>query len=169
MTLALEGADRFFGLGVHIYLGILHSLAIAMLLYSLIDYFWKSYWVDYGVGILFTIALAVTLYLSNGPLDWEDLTHSFPKDSWKLLVGMARAGDDYFSPMLTCALMFLGATVGKTVYKNRKPLTPAWFPKAWATPVLFLGQHSLEAYILHQPLSILSLWIILAPFGYHLR
>jgi uncharacterized membrane protein len=168
MTLALEFADRFTGLNVHIYLGILHSLAIAMLLYSFVDHFWKSFWVDYGVGIFFTILLAVTLYLSNGPLDWADLTGVFPKDGWKLLVGMARAGDDYFSPMLTCALMFLGAVVGKTVYHSRKPLTPAWFPKKWATPILFLGQHSLEAYILHQPASILALWIILAPFGYRL-
>jgi uncharacterized membrane protein len=211
MTLALEFADHLTNLNVHIYLGILHSLAIAMLLFSFAHVHWPepklltcpvswqknrrgrfgirvikalnhfslsfnkminaitgSYWTDYVLGILFTIALGVTLYLSNGPLGWTDMTNTFPKDGWKLVVGMARAGDDYFSPMLTCALMFLGAVVGKTLYKSRKPLTPAWFPKKWANPVLFLGQHSLEAYILHQPLSILALWIILAPVGYRL-
>jgi uncharacterized membrane protein len=168
MTLALECADHFTGLDVHIYLGILHSLAIAMLLYSFVDHFWKSYWVDYGVGIAFTIALGLTLYYSDCAVYYDYPVTNLPKDGWKLLLGLGHAGDDYFSPLLTCTLMFLGAVVGKTLYRKRQPLTPAWFPKKWANPILFLGQHSLEAYILHQPLSILALWIILAPFGYRL-
>lgn len=171
---------------IHIWIGILQSLSISMIVYSLVDHFFPSFWVDYALGIFFTIILGITLYVSNGPVHWKDLTNSIwnmdtlctngscnKYSEWflcifKIFFGLARAGDDYFSPFMTLALMFLGATVGKTLYKDRKSLISDKMPKKWATPIIWMGRHSLEIYILHQPALYLAILLMLMPSGYTL-
>lgn len=173
MTIFLEFADVFFlgyslkdPRGIHIYLGILQSLALILLLYSLIDAFFPSFWVDYGVGILFVILNGITLSIAyrNGSYQVANL----PEDWWQLFLGTARFGDDYFSPINTGAQLFLGATVGKTLYRQRKSVLPAWLPTAWAKPLLFLGNHSLVIYLFHMPAVYVILLLIMMPFGFRL-
>ena len=169
MTLLLEFGDYAFHLDVHIYLGILHSLAIGILLYTLIDHFFPSYWVDYGIGIVFAIADIITVYFVYKGGDFIGMpTADLPREWYKLVIGSARYGDDYFSPINTCAFLFLGATVGKTLYKNKKSVLPAEMPTKWAAPILWCGSNSLLLYVFHMPFFYLLLALILLPFGYHL-
>jgi uncharacterized membrane protein len=177
MTILLEGADLLLPSGnqIHIWLGILQSMAIAMFLYSVFDYFFPSFWADYAMAIVFVALVGWSIYLVNGPLNSEVagriynvrfLTAKIPEEGWKLLFGLRSYGDDYFSPITTLALFFLGAVVGKTLYRGKHSFLPSWLPKKWASPVLWLGSHSLEVYLLHQPVCYLILLMILAPAGF---
>ena len=181
MTIFLETIDLFLPLHVHIYMGILHALAIGMIIYGLVDFFFKNKWVDFGMGVLFAVAVIITTYISyemspgnNRP--YIDLTSNLVTlatsskwdQSWKLFFGLAAAGDDYFSPLLTTCLMFLGAALGKLLYPAKKSLIKKDFPTTWAKPILFLGRHSLYVYILHQVVFIVVIFLFLLPFGYRI-
>lgn len=176
MTVVLEIGDALvFGptapqsqAGIHIYLGIIQSLGIAMFFYTLVDSFFPSYWVDYALGILFSVLLGLSLYhWGDGPANWDTVSNVY-KEGWRLFVGLGRAGDDYFPPSMTTALVFLGAVVGKTAYKEKKSLMRGDFPTSWAKPILWMGRHSLEIYLVHQPLVILILWGVVSCAGYTL-
>lgn len=181
MTIFLETIDLFLPLHVHIYMGILHALAIGMIIYGLVDFFFKNKWVDFGMGVLFAVAVIITTYISyemspgnNRP--YIDLTSNLVTlatsskwdQSWKLFFGLAAAGDDYFSPLLTTCLMFLGAALGKLLYPAKKSLIKKDFPTTWAKPILFFGRHSLYVYILHQVVFIVVIFLFLLPFGYRI-
>jgi|SRR5574344_344597 len=173
LTLILEFGDFAFHLNIHIYLGILHALAIGILFYALIDHYFPSFWVDYAIGIGLAIANIVTVYFAYSgtgglysPISMPEA--NLPREWYKLLLGTARFGDDYFSPINTSTFIFLGATVGKTYYKDKESHLPPYFPTKWATPILWCGSNSLLLYVLHMPFFYLLLALILFPFGYRL-
>ena len=169
LTLALEIGDQTFGLNLHIVMGILHSMAIGILLYALVDRFFPSFWVDFGVGIFLAILdITIVYFVYTGTSSVSMPTGEMPRDWWKFLLGMARYGDDYFSPINTSAFIFLGATVGKTLYREKKSLLRPGFSTAWAKPILWCGSHSLFIYVFHMPFFYLLLLLILLPFGYRL-
>jgi len=170
LTLVLEIADFCFGTNLHIVMGILHSMSIGILFYALVDHFFPSFWVDYGIGIILAIAdMVIAFFVYSTGTDWIFMSDAhLPGDWWKLLFGLARYGDDYFSPINTGAFIFLGATVGKTLYRNKKSVLPADFPTRWAKPILWCGSNSLIIYAFHMPFFYLLILLILMPFGYRL-
>jgi len=176
LSFILEFADLLLGINIHIWLGILNSLSLALLLYTLFDHFFKKWWQSYLVAILLAIINGfIIFYAYQGrndlaSLSWNPKTFAEWLTNWgSLLVGLVRYGDDYFSPLLVTNVVFLGATVGKTLYRNRKSLTPDYFPKKWAKPFLFLGRHTLVIYVLHQVLTYIIIILVLLPFGYTLN
>jgi uncharacterized membrane protein len=172
LTLTLEIADYFLRLnpGFHIVMGILHSMTLGILFYALIDHFFPSFWVDYAIGIILAIADMVIVYFVYSGSDSVGMVSTTDpvNDWWKLLLGLARYGDDYFSPINTGAFIFLGATVGKTLYHSKKSILPSNFPTRWAKPILWCGSNSLIIYVFHMPFFYLLLLLILLPFGYRL-
>jgi uncharacterized membrane protein len=170
LTLILEMGDTLFGLDIHIYMGILHSMAVGILVYALVDHFWKSYWVDYAFGILFAVFDMLIYYFTFSGVNSVAATEAIlPQEWWQLLIGTRRTGADYFSPVNTLAFIFLGATVGKTLYHNKKSFLPSYFPTAWAKPILWCGSNSLLIYVFHMPFFYALIALILLPFGYHLN
>ena len=172
LTFLLELADRLFHVGAHIYLGILHVIAIALAVYAFIDYFFPQWQVTFGVAIFFVVLVGITEYYN---VVNEVRYVSFPTtaNQWGeyslTLLGLRRTGSDYFSPLRICAILFLGATVGKLAYKERKSHWPSFIPTSWTKPFCFLGRHSLIVYLIHVPLVIILLGILLLSAGYTLN
>lgn len=165
-------AKNLFGVGrentpaICIICGILHAIAIALLLYSLFDHFFPKFYQTFIAAVFLSVLAILTAYFYASPITGEIYSASLPKDWWKLLLGLARYGDDYFSPIQVSATLFLGASFGKLFYRDKKSLLPVNFSKGWARPLLFLGRHSLVIYIFHQPFMYLLLVIVYLLCGY---
>jgi uncharacterized membrane protein len=163
------------GFHAQVYIGLLHAISIAILIYALVDHFSKSLWVDLGCGVFFTLLFALTYnfgvkYDINGlpinPLRYSDPTEalSWP-NIWYLFTGYATAGSDYWSPIRVSAFVFLGAATSKILYPTKKSLWEPRFAKH-VEPVLFMGRHSLFVYCAEQFIVLAIMWCVLAPFGY---
>lgn len=179
LTTFLEVADFLVGVDIHIYVGILQAVSIALLLYALFDHFFPSLYADYLMSIVLAAFTAITLIVGRYAMpDEVNLIFNTPHvnstgpygpdvyNIYKLFIGTARCGDDCFSPVTTSCVLFLGVTWGKLFYRNKESLLRFSFPKAWAKPLLFLGRHSLELYILHMPILYIVLFLLLLPAGY---
>lgn len=187
MTLILYIGDVLFDSNIEIFMGILHALAIAILLYSLFNHFFPKWYQTFAAAIVLSIFALITTWFSR---DYDPLTHSTYYNCYfevavdgtlfggdlsihfgsfenylKLYVGLAHGGDDCFSPLLLSAVLFLGAAVGKTLYANKKSIIKTQFPKGWAKPFLFMGRHSLFIYLFHQVIFYIIIAIILLLFG----
>jgi uncharacterized membrane protein len=169
LTFLLETADFLFHTDLHVVMGILHSMTIGILLYAFVDHFFPNFWVDYAIGIAFATADIAIAYFAYSGVTYISMPTASEAERWKLLFGLARFGDDYFSPINTTAFIFLGATVGKTLYRSKKSFLPADFPTGWAKPILWCGSNSLLIYALHMPFFYLLVLLILLPFGYRLN
>lgn len=175
LILASYIAKNFFGMGddntpaICIICGILQAIAIALLVYSLFDHFFPKFHQTFIAGIVLSILAIITAYFYVDPRTGYIYTAVLPRDAWKVALGLARYGDDYFSPIQVTATLFLGAAFGKLFYQKKKSLLPENVPTKWAAPILFLGRHSLVIYICHQPLMYVLLAIIYLLCGYKIR
>ncbi len=176
MTILFETLSAFMGINFHIWLGILHSLAFALIVYSIFDHFFQEWWQH----LLFVLPLTainfftmLKAYPNNkmlilNPYAAKNVFDWFSNVSG-LLVGRFRYGDDYFPPFLITLVVFLGGIVGKTLYKNKKSLLPEDFPTAWAKPIIFIGKHTLIIYLSHQVIIYIILALVLLPMGARIR
>lgn len=183
MVILVESAATILGTNFHLIFGIIQAMAVALLIYSLIDHFLPQWWVDFIIGIIFTIILCLEMiyalnYAASTPgVDFPDVELHYPevemtgkwadeKDLWKCIIGIARTGNDWFNLSHIMALVFFGAAVGKTTYKKKKSLLRESFPTKWAKPILWVGSKTVYIYVLHMPVGVLLLWAFLAPFGF---
>ena len=127
--------------GIIIYFGVLQCLGVCMILWPL---FRKSPWWAlslFGIGI---IALGFWMELQP-PLD---IHYLMPLG----LPGEGFSSADYFPLFPYLGFFLLGASVGRTLYSKKQTLLPNVNDKSFLLRFLqFAGRHSLEIYLLHQP------------------
>lgn len=143
--------DQIVGMGrVRIWFGILHLLGVCMLLYPLFRRL--PHWVLTLLGVVF---IALGVYLKGVRVSVDYL---FPLG---LRSGSVYTGSDYFPLFPGLGWFLLGAALGKTVYRSKKSLLPrvnsaAPLPRA----LCFCGRHSLEIYLVHQPILTLAVLLL---------
>ena len=166
VTLVTLGAVWVGILDYPIWFGILHLLAVSMLLFALLDriglmnkipplvgffvllvLFVLTYSIDEGtIGIpyVFSVRLPQSLYFTNwlAPLGFH--AHRF-------------SSSDYF-PILPWTLLFLaGSFLGVYARSGRFPRI---FYRRHCRPAAFVGRHALLIYLAHQPVIYGILWIL---------
>ena len=132
----------YFHKSIIIYFGVLHCLGTCMILWWLCKRL--PTWV---LAILGAILIVVGLYLRN----------IYPVDHlWLIPLGILSRGfqtSDYFPLLPNFGYFLMGAVIGRTLYRKKATLLPRVNPKNAVVRVLsFCGRHSLEIYLLHQPL-----------------
>ncbi len=130
----------FTGSSIVIYFGVLHCLGICMLLWPL---FRKApRWLLAVLGVAF---VALGLYFSA----------LWVESQWLFPLGLKYRGftsGDYFPIFPHLGFFLLGAFLGKTVYAKKQTLLPKFNSRIFPLNALqFIGRHSLEIYLLHQP------------------
>lgn len=134
----LNFADK----SIIIYFGVLHCLGVCMMLWWLFKRF--PTWLLAALG---PVIIGLGLYLENRIL----VDHL-----WLMPLGFTADGfitSDYYPLLPSFGYFLLGAVIGRTVY--RKKVTR--FPRVnTRNPLIralcFCGRHSLEIYLLHQPI-----------------
>lgn len=130
------------GRGLLIYFGVLHCLGTCMLLWPL---FKKQ-----PTWALLILGLAMVIYGEYlRPTAYPWATYLFPLG----FKGYGFASSDYFPLLPNLGYFFLGAVLGRTLYRGKQTLLPR--VRAGGPVIRFFrlcGEHSLLIYMLHQPI-----------------
>ncbi|WP_238442564.1 heparan-alpha-glucosaminide N-acetyltransferase [Desulforamulus reducens] len=130
--------------GSNIIFGILHFLAISILLYP-IFHRWSP-----GILMVFGTIIIGLQYFT-----------ALLTPSTNLLFPLGFISKDFFSvdyyPLIPYLGLFLyGIALGKLLYPDKKSRFFYW---SFAKPLILLGQHSLFIYLTHQPILLLLLYL----------
>ncbi len=144
----------FFFPGSGIYFGVLHLLAVCMMVYGVIGkYIEKLHWIP---GAAICLVLYVCTYwvwmgffgikgLFELPVP-EALTDGGHLYAFGFVDGRFSSVDFY--PLLPWLFLFLcGSFVGRLLDRE----LPAWLCRDFCPPLTFIGRRSLAIYVIHQP------------------
>lgn len=167
LSLATSILDGFIK-GTMIRFGVLHMLAVSMILFGLIELALKYLDADKKfkyTSLIVYAALGLTLFLIGAPY------FTNPADGGGLTPYLVYAKNfysaDYFPVLPWMGLMFLGAVFGRTVYKNKKSVFGDANIEKWTKPVNAIGRSSIWIYLLHQIVVFMILYLLglIAGFG----
>lgn len=139
--------------GIIIYFGVLHCIGTCMLLWLLFR--------KLPTPVLLVLGLvmaAVGLHLR----DAMSVDHP-----WLILFGLVPHGfvsSDYFPLLPNFGYFLIGASLGRTLYKNKVSLLPKVNENNFFIRIFsFIGRNSLLIYLLHQPIlaGVVGLWTML--------
>lgn len=128
-----------------IYFGVLHGMAVMLLIVRL-SAGWPARWlVPLAVLALLAPALAAPTITAHAGLDW---LHQ-PWANWLGLIARKPITEDYVPVLPWLGLMWLGLLAGRWVLARR----PGWLAGGGG-PLAVLGRWSLSYYMLHQPVLL---------------
>ncbi|MDO7787662.1 heparan-alpha-glucosaminide N-acetyltransferase [Desulforamulus aquiferis] len=133
--------------GSNIFFGILHFLGVSILLYSIIKNINPSFLFILGGIIILGGQYKNQLTMPNNLLAPVGL------------LGEPFYSMDYYPLIPWFGLFLLGVALGKLVYKEKKSLFKMDFTKSY---LVYLGQHSLLIYLIHQPLLLGILYLLMS-------
>lgn len=144
VSAATWGMYKFFHFhkSIIIYFGVLHCLGACMILWWLCKRL--PTWI---LGLLGGAMVAAGLYLGT----------IYPADNlywiWLGVIPRGFMTSDFFPLLPNLGYFLLGAVIGRMLYRKKETLFPRANPKNFLIVGLsFLGRHSLEVYLLHQPI-----------------
>ena len=135
---------------LRIWFGILHLLGVCMMVYPILKKL-----PAWALAIFGAAFVALGFWLKTVTVSVDYL---FPLG---LCSGSIYAGSDFFPIFPGLGWFLIGAVIGKTVYKQKKSLLPgvnAAFPLLRG--LRFIGRHSLDVYLVHQPVLFLLTLLI---------
>lgn len=176
LTATTYALSSILGVRLTIYFNVIHVIALSVLLWSAIEFFWSKAtknWQKNVFGVVMTAVVLASLVVGScAKYDDSLLTGG---NSWDIgSVGyflihcknnlFATGGD--FLPFLPDFGWFLvGAFLGKILYKERKTLFPSVNAK-WVSPVTFCGKYSLWVYLISQIVMFGLLYLLADVLGW---
>lgn len=140
--------------------GVLHCIALALILIGLLETVIRSKWIWLALGTALTCAGAV-LYRNAVPLSYG--VSGVAAAVAGQILGVAVAGGDSFPFPLFGGQVFLGVFLGRQLYPHRRSLCRKPYRN---NAITFIGRNSLAAYFAHQLILPLLLGAILLLLGY---
>lgn len=172
---------------VFIGFGILHVMAVSILLYGIIEWVIRKLFHKEIPAILMLIAGTLILFmgieLQNGifidgkeilwPIDYSYGDPLKQVDNFTIRVffdsAIGRIGNvvDWWPILPYSGVIYIGIAFGKVLYKERKSLVPRLNLPIFK-PLCFIGRHTIYFYLLHQPVFILVLGIVFLALGFRI-
>lgn len=153
LTLATWGLT-YMGMEVVIWFGILHMLAVCMLLAAAVNPPLRRLHPAAGL-LVCALLFAVTLHIRDGYIGFPFLKLNLPgavmNSRFLFPLGIVPDGffsADYFPLFPWMFVFFAGASIGLWAVRGK---FPAFFAKSRLRPLSFVGRHALLIYIVHQP------------------
>lgn len=159
LVAGLLTAAAYFAGPYDIWFGILHMLAVSMLLYALLSRFGNLFSFIFGL-----LLIAAGIYIEQQGLRSASMW-LYPFGWGRGIVTVA----DYFPLLPWAGIFFLGGVLGNLLYKGRASRYPGLEKSGFHSPFRFLGRHSLWVYLLHQPILWGIFWLLSLLFGYEVN
>ena len=166
LTLATFAVGKVIGdRDITITFGVLHCIALALILIGICEKFIKSGWVYLAVGaVMVTVGALLYPHATYVHYGSENLFVLIAKQ----IVGVCECGGDCFPLFLFGGQIFIGVFLGKLLYAGKKsvfkaPSYPRSLPGRF---VCFVGRNSLIVYFAHQVIIPVLLAAILLICGY---
>ncbi len=152
LTTATAFVDSVAQMDALIVFGVIHCMAVGVLLYCLIDKLFKSDYALLIIGAAFVIAGISIPWYEMEFLDFlpKISDPDFLKTMVDVVFGFARGGSDHFGVFPGCGVILMGAYIGKCVYKNKKSLVPM-LDGRWNASFVWIGKRTAWVYLIHQP------------------
>lgn len=147
-----------------IWFGILHLLAVCILLYTLLQKPCKA--VPPTVGLILCVVFTLLFehfpydngfYIGLGPWPILNLPISWTDISWLHFLGIGRLETGDFFPLLPWIFVFFAGVFFGFLFSPKT--YPDWTCKSHVPAIAFIGRHALLAYLIHQPVLYGVLWI----------
>lgn len=146
-----------------IYFGILHLLAVCMILYGLLKKVFDRL-PFFPFFVLFAVLFFATFHIPNGYFGLSEevsiLVPSSLYDSGLFFLGFPGNGfnsADYY-PLIPFAFLFFAGTLLGRFFVSES--LPEFVYRGIAPPFRFLGRHTLVIYLVHQPILLGILYLI---------
>lgn len=142
--------------------GVLHLLGLCMMVYPLLKKLPTAY-----LGVLGAVIIAVGYYFSTFYLSPAADPSAFDLRNYLFFLGLRMpsfSSGDYFPVFPHLGWFMEGIVLGRIVYRQRRTRFPNFPSDFWLVRVFrFVGRHSLEFYLLHQPViyGVLQLIVLL--------
>ena len=144
--------------GSFIYFGVLHGIAVMLVLVRLTSRWGRWLWLAGALALLAHFA-AMQLLGNGGALAaYADAFNARPLN-WLGLISRKPITEDYVPITPWLGVMWWGMATGQWLLRTRLVIMARPIPGA-ATPLAWLGRWSLSWYMLHQPLLIGMLWAV---------
>ncbi len=147
-----------------IWFNILHVISISTLFYALLDLLtsrrrertgekaeegFTVLLLLLGVYIALMSQILFTYPFATRPASWLLLPLGFPPTNIAMM--------DYLPLLPWLGIFFIGAAIGRVAYKEKKSRFTKVSPKINTVfkPLVWIGEHSLAVYVLHQPVLLL--------------
>ena len=172
LTGATVAVDLIGGMGGYmtIVFGILHLIALCLLIISLIEKLTDSKWVYLAVGatlVIVGLCIANPMQIHEYPVNYDGTFGEFLSMFGEAFIGKILLGPDSYSFLYYGGQVFIGVFLGKLLYPERKPLL---FKNGYSNnPLTFAGRHTLIVYVAHQVLIPVILGLILLMCGYEIN
>lgn len=144
--------------------GVLHCIALALLLVGITEKLHLNKWGYLGIGLLLWGA-GIAINLMAQPKLVSYYAEPFLPLLGKSFLGFTMCGSDCFAFPEVCGQILIGVFLGKQFYRERKSLLKSPYRNH---PLTFLGRHSLWVYFAHQILLPLLAAGVLLAMGYTL-
>jgi uncharacterized membrane protein len=147
--------EKFLGLRIGVFFGIIHMFSVAILLTWLLRKIWNN--------DLFILAIGLGIIIYGMTFDWMHLAfvnHLDVQNVFLIILGQKGFGADSFGLVPYAGVLMVGTVIGNVFYKNRVSLLPHLDGK-WNAPIVFAGKHSFAIFLFHQ-LVIFGLVVLLA-------
>ena len=136
-------SDRFVSFGV------LHGIALMLIITRVLAPHWRPrYFVALGLA-----CIGLHFFYQSQVATGAGLPAAFDSRwlNWLGLVSHKPATEDFVPLLPWLGVMLLGAAIGLGLRTHTSSPMANWLSPVWAKPLVFLGQHSLGFYLLHQP------------------
>lgn len=171
LTLVTGIVDEIADMGVFILFGILHTIALSLLIYILLGKIWDNKYLFLVVGLaLIIIGLSIDYinkpYFSEGIRITDPKLSSFSfKGLMQLIIGISDYGADSYGIVPYTGVFLAGAFFGRVLYADKHSLVP-YLNGVWQKPVSFVGRNTIWVYLLHQPVVLGIILLICRSAGY---
>ena len=165
LTIGTVAVDFIAGLkgGMVIVFGILHLIALCLIIIALIEKLTANKWVYLIIGIVMVVVglvIADPVAVLEYSVDYNNFFPLF----WEGFIGKILLGPDCYSFFFYGGQVFIGVFMGKLLYPERKSIIS---DKGYSDNFLtFAGRNTLLVYVAHQLLIPVVLGIILLICGY---